>query len=92
MTVQFLNFKVAYSLKFELLHIVISKIKVTSSREERILVRPLFLLNATDARAFAYNWYNETNKLTNIKIIFCAHNLSELRHVSIYLDHLQGIT
>jgi len=69
-TIHFLNFNVTYYLKFYLLHIVISKTKVTPSREEWILVRPVFLLNATDVGAFIYNQCNETNKLTNIKIIF----------------------
>ena len=35
---------------------------------------------------------NTTNKRTNVKVIFFTHNLSQLRDVSICVDHLQGVT
>jgi ABC-type multidrug transport system ATPase subunit len=35
---------------------------------------------------------NIFNKHANVTIILFTHNLSELRQVSIFLDHLQGVT
>jgi hypothetical protein len=35
--------------------------------------------------------HNKTNKTPNVKIIFFTQNPLELRHVSIYLDHLQDL-
>jgi len=38
------------------------------------------------------NSHNKTNERTNVTNIFFTHNLSYLRPVSIYLDHLQVVT
>jgi len=42
--------------------------------------------------ALKINPYSKINKYTNVKITFCTHNLSEIRQVSNFLDHLQGVT
>jgi stress response protein SCP2 len=36
--------------------------------------------------------HNKTNKSNNVKIMLFTQNMSKLRHVSIYLDNLQGAT
>ena len=38
------------------------------------------------------NSHSKTNKRTNVTIMLFTHNMSKFRHVSIYLDHLQGAT
>jgi hypothetical protein len=44
-------------------------------------------VNVNHGRALINNSYKQTNKCTNVKCIFSKHNLSQLRHVSICLDH-----
>jgi len=51
-----------------------------------------FHLKLIYARALIKNSHDTTNKCTIVKIIFLTRSPSQLRHVSIYLDHLQWVT
>jgi hypothetical protein len=44
-----------------------------------------------NVRALRNISYHKTNRCTNIKIIFLRTIHQKCQHVSIYLDHLQGV-
>ena len=51
----------------------------------------LSTLNVIFTHSLIINSCTKTSNYTKVTIIFVTHNLSQLVHVSIYLDHLQGV-